>query len=221
MNINSLTKKFGTLRNNIKTRYWPKLVTELETKSLRSLFLWALLIGFILSVPWQCTRLLYNTYFSDDQTVQLDHGASLISPDQNSGSVTKMPNPRARRSIPQAEVQNSALDNSALLEEKQAIQAESTSAGIQNQEAKAIYQEAPKYPIEALRNNESGTVQLRVSIDTEGNPSNIVIEGSSGSRHLDRAAKMAVSQWRFSPKIVNSAKVNSEILIPVEFKTEQ
>ena len=221
MNIDSLTKKFNLLRHNIKTRYWPKLVTELETKSLRSLFLWALLIGFILSVPWQCTRLLYNAYFSNDQTVQLDHGASLTSPVQNSDSVTKMPNPRARRSIPQVEVQNSAPDNSTPLEENQAIQAESTSAGIQNQEAKAIYQEAPKYPIEALRNNDSGTVQLRVSIDTEGNPSNIVIESSTGSRHLDRAAKTAVSQWRFSPKIINSVKVNSEILIPIEFKTEQ
>lgn len=219
MNIDSLTKKFNLLRHNIKTHYWPKLVTELETKSLRSLFLWALLIGFILSVPWQCTRLLYNTYFSDDQTVQLDHGASLISPDQNSGSVTKMPNPRARRSIPQAEIQTPNTETQAVDESHP--QPEATSVDNQNQEAKAIYQEAPKYPIEALRNNESGTVQLRVSIDTEGNPSNIVIEGSSGSRYLDRAAKTAVSQWRFSPKIVNAIKVNSEILIPVEFKTEQ
>jgi TonB family protein len=220
MNIDSLTKKFDALCVSIKTRYWPKLVTELETKSLRSLFLWALLIGFILSVPWQCTRLVYNAYFSEDQTVQQDHGASLISPDRNSGSITKMPNPRARRSIPQAEVQNTAAENKPS-DENHPVQAETTPASSQNQEAKVIYQEAPKYPIEALRNNYSGTVQLRVSIDADGNPSNIDIEVSSGNRYLDRSAKTAVSQWRFSPKIINSTKVNSEILIPVEFKAEQ
>lgn len=220
MNLDSLTKKFNNLRQDIKQRYWPKLVTELETKSLRSLFLWALLIGFILSVPWQCTRLLYSAYFSTDQTVQLDRGASLVSPDQQSGSITKMPNPKARRSIPQAEIQSTA-EQSKPLEENLAAQAETSPASAQNQEAKVIHQEAPKYPIEALRNNASGTVQLRVNIDSEGKPDKISIESSSGNRDLDKAAKTAVSQWRFSPKTENGTQISSEILIPIEFKAEQ
>ncbi len=220
MNIDSLTKKLGTLGNNIKTRYWPTLVTELETKSLRSLFLWALLIGFILSVPWQCSRLIYSAYFSKDPTVQQEQGASLSSPDLNNGSITKMPNPKARRSIPQAELQSQAIENKPA-DETHPTSTDIAPATTQNQEAKVIYQEAPKYPIEALRNNDSGTVQLRVSIDAEGKPSSIAIEGSSGNRYLDRAAKTAVSQWRFSPKMVNSNKVSSELLIPVEFKAEQ
>ncbi len=221
MNIDSLTKKINLLQSDIKTRYWPKLVAELETKSLPRLFFWALFIGLVLSVPWQCTRLVYNAYFSKDQTVQLDQGTTLTSPDQNAGSVTKMPNPKARRSIPQTDVQSQTIEESNPGDENNPAQNEATYSSVPNQEAKVIFQEAPKYPIEALRNNESGTVHLRVSIDTDGNQNKIVIEGSSGSRHLDRAAKSAVSQWRFSPKVVNSIKVSSEILIPIEFKAEQ
>ena len=220
MNIDTILKKIESLRVDIKSRHWPRLVAELETKSLRSLFLWALLCGFIVSVPWQCSRLIYNAYFANDRTVQLDKGVVLASPDQNIGSVTRMPNPRARRYVPAAVNSVRPAEGQAEVQSNPS-QPENHSAPAQDQEAKIIHQEAPKYPIEALRNNESGTVQLRVSINAEGKPDQISIEHSSGSRDLDRAAKSAVSQWLFSPKIENGTAVNSDILIPIEFKAEQ
>lgn len=220
MNIDQILNKIESLRVDIKSRHWPWLVAELETKSIRSLFLWALLCGFIVSVPWQCSRLIYNAYFANDEAVQLDKGAVLASPDQDIGSVTKMPNPRARRYVPPAE-KSVSLSEDQTEAESNPSKPENHTAPAQDQEAKIIHQEAPKYPIEALRNNESGTVQLRVSINVEGKPDQIAIERSSGSRDLDRAAKSAVSQWRFSPKIENGSTINSEILIPIEFKAEQ
>jgi TonB family protein len=220
MNIESLSNKIKVFYIDLKTRHWPRLVAELEKKSLRHLFLWALLIGFILSVPWQCTRLIYNTYFSDEHIIQADQSNSLISPALNQGNITKMPNPRARQSIPQVEVQNTDPQNQTVDHiEPETIEALAVDG--KNQEAKIIHQIPPKYPIEALRNNDSGVVLLRVAVLQNGNIGNISIDSSSGSRELDRAAKVAVQQWKFSPKFIKGIASDSELLIPIEFKAEQ
>jgi TonB family protein len=221
MNIDTLKQKSAKLKYDIQTRHWPRLVAELETKSLRSLFFRALLLGLLVSVPWQCSRFVYNAYFTESTDERTEQGTPLIGPDSNSGSITKMPNPRARRAPAQTEVVASAtVDSSVNADQTQALP-EAAAAHPQNQEAKPIHQEAPKYPIEALRNNETGTVQLRVRVDPDGVPADVSIEDSSGSRSLDRAAREAVSQWRFSPKYENGVAVASDILIPVEFKAER
>lgn len=221
MNIDTLKQKSAKLKYDIRTRYWPKLVAELETKSLRSLFFRALLLGLLVSVPWQCSRLLYNAYFAESPGERMEQGTPLIGPDRNSGSITKMPNPRARRAAAQTETLSGSAADPSVNAEKSNPPPEPATAHPQNQEAKPIHQEAPKYPIEALRNNETGIVQLRVRVDAEGLPADVSIENSSGSRNLDRAARAAVSQWRFSPKYENGLPVSSDILIPVEFKAEQ
>ena len=59
---------------------------------------------------------------------------------------------------------------------------------------------------------------MNVQLDAKGHPDQVRIEKSSGSRDLDRAAREAVMQWKFSPKIENGTPVASELLIPVEFK---
>ena len=97
MNIDSLRQTSAKLKYDIQTRYWPKLVVELESKSLRSLFFQALLLGLLVSVPWQCSRMVYNAYFTKTTEQQQEQGSPLASPEQNSGSITKMPDPRARR----------------------------------------------------------------------------------------------------------------------------
>lgn len=221
MNIDTLKQKSAKLKYDIQHRHWPKLVAELETKSLRSLFLRALLLGLLVSVPWQCSRMVYNAYFTEDPDERMEQGTPLVGPDRNAGSITKMPSPRARRAVAPSETVTSAAADAPVNTEQAQTALETAAANPQNQEAKPIHQEAPKYPIEALRNNESGTVQLRVSVDKEGMPADVSIEKSSGSRSLDRAARAAVSQWRFSPKFENGVPVPSDILIPVEFKAEQ
>jgi TonB family protein len=219
MNIDIFLKQLETLKANTQIHYWPNLVAKLETISLRNLFLRALLFGLMLSIPWQCSRLIYNTYFSESPDVQIDHSTTLTRPNQTTDSITQMPHPKARRvtsqtASPIVAPSSVPADNSPSVVEPHALT-------VQNQEPKIIHQVAPTYPLEALRNNESGTVQLRVNIDNEGKPTDVVVEHSSGSRSLDRAAKTALSQWRFSPKLENAIAVTSEILIPIEFKAEQ
>jgi TonB family protein len=219
MTIDSLRQQAAKHLHAFKTRHWPKLVAELETKSLRSLFFRALLLGLIVSVPWQCTRMVYNAYFTDSTEQQSEESAPLTTPKLHSGSITKMPSPRARR--PVAAPVNPAPVADQSKPETNTAQDQTAQVAHPDQDVKIIHQEPPTYPADALRKNESGTVQLRVAIDKDGVPEDINIESSSGSRALDRAARSAIAKWRFSPKFENGAAVPSEILIPVEFKADQ
>jgi len=218
MNIDSIRQKSAKLKYDIQTRYWPMLVVELESKSLRSLFFLALLLGLLVSVPWQCSRMVYNAYFTESKEQQQENGSPLISPEQNSGSITKMPDPRARRAVP------APLPTIAQAEPKAdepIVEHNPATAGpALDHDAVVIHREPPEYPSSALRKHQSGTVILRVTVDANGKPDDIKVERGSGTWSLDRAAKKAVSKWSFSPKIENGVAVSSELLIPVDFKAE-
>lgn len=73
------------------------------------------------------------------------------------------------------------------------------------------------YPIAALRNGESGTVMLRVTVGADGVPYGIAVARSSGSRTLDRAAMGAVKSWRFSPGMRDGQPVPATVQIPVSY----
>ncbi len=75
----------------------------------------------------------------------------------------------------------------------------------------------PKYPAEAMRRNETGTVVVRVEVDTDGTPKDISIARSSRSRSLDRAAMSAVRQWRFRPAQRDGRAVVASVDVPFEF----
>lgn len=218
MNIDSIRQKSAKLKYDIQTRYWPMLVVELESKSLRSLFFLALLLGLLVSAPWQCSRMVYNAYFTESTEQQQEKGSPLTSPEQNSGSITKMPDPRARRAVP------APLPTVAQAEPKAdepIVEHSPAAAGpALDHDAVVIHREPPEYPSSALRKNQSGTVILRVTVDANGKPDDIKVERGSGTWSLDRAAKKAVSKWSFSPKIENGVAVSSELLIPVDFKAE-
>lgn len=79
---------------------------------------------------------------------------------------------------------------------------------------------APRYPVEALRNGESGTVLLHVEVGADGVPTDVQIAKSSHSRSLDRAASEAVRQWRFHPAQRNGQPVAGSVQVPVAFKPE-
>ena len=76
---------------------------------------------------------------------------------------------------------------------------------------------AAPYPIAALRNGESGTVMLRVTVGPDGVPYGIAVARSSGSRILDRAAMGAVKSWRFNPAMRNGQPVPATVQIPVSY----
>ncbi|MCB1572173.1 MAG: energy transducer TonB, partial [Xanthomonadales bacterium] len=71
----------------------------------------------------------------------------------------------------------------------------------------------PKYPLEARRRGEQGTVVLRVLVGRDGLPVEVDIARSSGSRQLDRAAREAVLRSRFRPVQVNGIAVEARGLV--------
>jgi protein TonB len=76
----------------------------------------------------------------------------------------------------------------------------------------------PPYPVAAIRLGQQGTVLLRIRVDSEGNPVEVSIEKSSGSRVLDQAARQQVLRhWRFVPALVDGQAVAADGLVPVDF----
>ncbi|CBA16197.1 energy transducer TonB [Xanthomonas albilineans] len=76
----------------------------------------------------------------------------------------------------------------------------------------------PRYPAEALRRGEAGTVLVHVDVDNSGMPTGVTLIKRSGSRDLDRAAMESVRRWRFRPAQQNGRPVPASIDIPIDFK---
>lgn len=78
----------------------------------------------------------------------------------------------------------------------------------------------PPYPQAARRNGEEGTVMLRVLVDPEGAPVQVVLDKSSGSSLLDSAAVDAVRSWRFVPARRGRQNVEGWVRVPIVFRLE-
>lgn len=76
---------------------------------------------------------------------------------------------------------------------------------------------APRYPAEAMRRRESGTVLVRVDVGPDGVPTSTSLVQSSRSRSLDRAALDAVRRWRFRPAVVDGRPTVGSVVVPIEF----
>lgn len=76
---------------------------------------------------------------------------------------------------------------------------------------------APRYPMEAVRRRESGTVLVRVDVGPDGVPTSSSIVQSSQSRALDRAALDAVRRWRFQPAVVDGNPTVGSVVVPIKF----
>ena len=86
------------------------------------------------------------------------------------------------------------------------------------QRAEYLSNPAPEYPEQSRRRRHEGTVTLLVDIGSDGFVQNIEIQETSGCSLLDRAAKKAVTKWRFTPAIAGGQKVESQVLVPVLYK---
>jgi protein TonB len=73
------------------------------------------------------------------------------------------------------------------------------------QESKLIRRVEPVYPELAKRARVQGRVVLVVTVDEEGNVSDIKV--SAGHPLLDEAALTAVRQWKYSPTLLNGEPV--------------
>jgi protein TonB len=76
----------------------------------------------------------------------------------------------------------------------------------------------PAYPIAALRAGIQGTVLLKVLVDANGKPLQVVIAHSSGSHVLDESArKHVLAAWRFHPAMRAGHAIEAWALVPVRF----
>lgn len=80
---------------------------------------------------------------------------------------------------------------------------------------------APPYPAMALRRGIEGEVLLRVLVDPLGNPIEVSIERSSGSRLLDDGAlKFVKARWHFVAATQSGVAISAYALVPISFRIE-
>ena len=77
---------------------------------------------------------------------------------------------------------------------------------------------APAYPVSARRNGDEGTVLLKVLVNAEGVPLQVDVDQTSGSPPLDKAALVAVRNWRFVPARRGVQNVEGWVRVPVVFR---
>jgi len=80
---------------------------------------------------------------------------------------------------------------------------------------------APTYPPAMIRQNVTGKVVLRIEVDATGHPVSGVIESSSGSSMLDKAAlKVVLAKWRFVPAQYMGQPIAATALVPIVFSLD-
>lgn len=97
-------------------------------------------------------------------------------------------------------------------------------ATVANSDATIAYETAtaPDYPIQALRAGIQGTVLLKVLVGASGQPVEVMVARSSGSRVLDDAARRHVlATWRFHPATRDGHAIEAWALVPVQFKLDR
>ncbi|UGB37649.1 energy transducer TonB [Frateuria soli] len=87
-------------------------------------------------------------------------------------------------------------------------------------QASLAYRSAPLvFPARAIRQHMHGTVLLRVLVDEQGRPVEVIIDQSSGYRQLDESAREQVLRgWRFQPASVDGHAVRAWARVPVSFE---
>lgn len=79
----------------------------------------------------------------------------------------------------------------------------------------------PPYPRAELRAGIQGTVILKVLVDVDGTPLDVVVQTSSGNRNLDRSAVQHVlKRWRFQPAMQDGRAVQAYGLVPIVFSLQ-
>jgi protein TonB len=89
------------------------------------------------------------------------------------------------------------------------------------QPARYVVAPAPVYPAASRRNQEQGTVALRVQVRADESLGFVDIKSGSGFARLDAAAVEAAKRAKYSPAKTKSGKsVDSVLVVPISFKIE-
>ena len=76
----------------------------------------------------------------------------------------------------------------------------------------------PPYPSLSRRAGEQGEVHLSVLITAQGQVADVTIDRSSGYARLDRAAREAVTRWRFVLRGAAQPDQTVWVIVPVAFR---
>ena len=75
----------------------------------------------------------------------------------------------------------------------------------------------PRYPVQSRRRREQGTVELLLTLATDGSVETISVGRSSGFERLDDAALSAVRRWRWEPTVQAGAPVKVRGIVAIPF----
>jgi protein TonB len=81
----------------------------------------------------------------------------------------------------------------------------------------AATNQKPLYPLLSRRQEEQGTVLLRILVKADGTAGEVQIKQSSGYPLLDESSLIAVQNWRFHPASVNNKPVAEWYQIAIPF----
>jgi periplasmic protein TonB len=77
-----------------------------------------------------------------------------------------------------------------------------------------------RYPPEAAREHEEGTVLVRVRVNAAGRLERAEIRRSSGFRRLDESALATVREWAFIPAKRAGQPIPYSLVIPIQYRLE-
>lgn len=78
----------------------------------------------------------------------------------------------------------------------------------------------PKYPASAIKEKNSGTVRVEVSIDAAGQVVAVDLSTTSGSAVLDAVALERAWNWKFNPATEDGKPAPSRVVVPVVFSLD-
>lgn len=88
-------------------------------------------------------------------------------------------------------------------------------------DADHLHNPKPPYPRASISLGEEGTVWLRVQVNEEGRPLQVLVDQSSGFPRLDRSARDTVaSSYRFVPARQGERTVVGWVRFPIQFKLD-
>ncbi len=82
------------------------------------------------------------------------------------------------------------------------------------------FKAAPVYPPELRRQGVSGSAEILIVLDTDGNVSEATVRRATHPS-FGNAAAAAVRQWKFKPGLKDGKAVNCRLVLPVTFRLEK
>jgi len=83
-----------------------------------------------------------------------------------------------------------------------------------------LHNTPPAYPDSARREGVEGRVLLKIAVGKDGDAHAVDIQHSSGHEALDNAARDAVKGWHFVPAKRGDETLESNVIVPIEFRLE-